>query len=144
IANFTWGGGVLLITWYTFIAYTRFVLDGIILLRHALITILITLWAVRLIVYVYLRYKGTDPRFATWKLQGMYALFINIGYIFIGQFALMIVMSAPPIAINMSSVGGFTLLDALGLVIWCIGYFFEAVSDAQLFQFTSDPANKGK
>lgn len=32
----------------------------------------------------------------------------------------------------------------LGLVIWLIGFFFEAVGDAQLSEFLKNPKNKGK
>src|SRR5437016_290193 len=72
IANFTWGGGVLIVTLYTFLRMSSF------LLQQIVITSLIVLWAVRLIVYVYIRYEGKDPRFTTWKWQGMKALIINI------------------------------------------------------------------
>lgn len=34
-------------------------------------------------------------------------------------------------------------LFAIGLAIWCIGFFFEAVGDYQLDRFIKNPANKG-
>src|SRR5215831_3528174 len=71
VANFTWGGGVLIVTLYTFFRMSNF------LLQQILLTSLITLWAMRLICYVYKRYDGKDPRFTTWKWQGLKSLFIN-------------------------------------------------------------------
>ena len=33
--------------------------------------------------------------------------------------------------------------DRAGIAVWALGFFFEAVGDAQLARFTADPANKG-
>ncbi len=38
----------------------------------------------------------------------------------------------------------FVWLDVLGVFIWVIGFFFEAVGDWQLAQFKADPANKSR
>jgi steroid 5-alpha reductase family enzyme len=35
------------------------------------------------------------------------------------------------------------LLLTSGTALWLIGFFFQAVGDAQLFRFKKDPANKG-
>lgn len=141
IANFTWGGGVLLIALYTFIAVLLF---GATNWRSILITSLTALWAGRILSYVYLRYRGDDPRYQTWKQGGIKALIINCGYIFILQALLMIIMALPVFVVNNFGGGQLTYLDYLGLAIWLIGFYFEAVSDYQLFKFTRDPANKGK
>src|SRR5690606_39808405 len=37
-----------------------------------------------------------------------------------------------------------TLLAIRGVIVWGIGFFFEAVGDWQLARFKADPANKGK
>jgi steroid 5-alpha reductase family enzyme len=37
-----------------------------------------------------------------------------------------------------------TWLDMLGLILWGVGFIFEAVGDWQLAAFKSNPANKGK
>lgn len=137
IANSVWCGGCLLVALYTFI------MQGEFLSRHIVITTMIMLWALRLVIYVYLRYKGNDPRFQTWKQAGIQALIFNIAYIFGAQAFFMAIMSIPIILINISSVSGLQYLDYVGIVMWLIGYFFEAVSDYQLFVFTSNPANKG-
>ena len=139
IANFTWGGGVMLTALFTLLTKANF------FARPLLITALTLIWGTRLALYVYLRYKGNDPRFQTWKHEGgTEALIINLGYIFGLQAFLLVIMSIPSFIINGMSGPGLNLLDLLGLVIWCFGFYFEAVSDYQLFKFTSDPANKGK
>jgi steroid 5-alpha reductase family enzyme len=35
-------------------------------------------------------------------------------------------------------------LDYVAIALWAIGFFFEAVGDAQLSRFKSNPENKGK
>ena len=37
-----------------------------------------------------------------------------------------------------------TILDILGIAVWALGFFFEAVGDYQLTAFKANPANKGK
>jgi steroid 5-alpha reductase family enzyme len=32
----------------------------------------------------------------------------------------------------------------IGFLVWCVGFFFEAVGDAQLARFKRDPGNRGK
>lgn len=37
-----------------------------------------------------------------------------------------------------------SLLSSFGVIIWLIGFFFEAAGDYQLAQFKKDPSNKGR
>lgn len=137
IANSVWCGGCLIIALYTCIMHGQF------LPRHIVITTMIILWVLRLVIYVYLRYKGNDPRFQTWKQAGIQALIFNVAYIFGAQAFFMAIMSVPIILINTSSVPELWSLDYVAIGIWLIGYFFEAISDYQLFIFTSNANNKG-
>lgn len=138
IANFTWGGGVMLVALYTFFVFSAF------LPQQILMTALMVLWAMRLIMYVYLRYTGKDPRFAAWKWQGFKALCINICWVF-GQLIMIAIMSYPVFAVNGNNIPrGITMLDLFGLAIWLCGYCYEAISDYQLFVFMHNPANRGR
>lgn len=40
--------------------------------------------------------------------------------------------------------GTLGIVDVLGLLMWGVGFFFEAVGDYQLRVFKNDPKNKGK
>jgi len=138
VGNFTWGGGVLLVTVYTFLRLSSF------LLQQTIATILIIAWAFRLIAYIYIRYTGNDPRFITWKREGIKAFIINIFWIF-GQIIMIAIMSYPLQLINTyNNPRMLSVFDILGIVIWLCGYYWEAVSDQQLFNFRRDPLNKGK
>lgn len=147
IANFTWGGGVLLLTLLFFIisSHQYYSADMPWLrLRPLMITVLILLWAGRLALYVYLRYKGDDPRYKTWKRSGVTAFLLNFAYIFGLQPAMILIMTVPSYLIIKYSGYDLVLWDYIGLLVWCIGYYWESVSDYQLYRFTRNPANKGK
>jgi steroid 5-alpha reductase family enzyme len=36
------------------------------------------------------------------------------------------------------------MLDLLGVIMWAVGFLFEAVADWQLYRFKAEPENKGK
>lgn len=137
ISNFTWGGGVLIVTLYTFLRMSNF------LLQQIIVTTMICLWSMRLISYVYRRYTGKDPRFTHWKWQGFKALIINSFWIF-GQSIMIGIMSLPIANINTYNIArALSVFDILGIIIWLTGYYWETVSDHQLFKFMRNPANKG-
>ncbi len=137
IANLTWSGGVLLVTLYTFFRMSTY------LPQQILVTRLIVVWAARLIGYAYIRYDGNDPRFVTWKWEGIQTLFINIIWVF-GQLIMIAIMSYPAFLINTYNMPRtLTLFDICGLTIWILGFYLEAASDYQLFIFRKNPVNKG-
>jgi steroid 5-alpha reductase family enzyme len=137
IGNFTWGGGVLIVTLYTFLRVSSF------LLQQIIVTAMICLWSTRLIAYVYHRYTGKDPRFKHWKWQGFKALIINSFWIF-GQSIMIAIMSLPVAEINTYNVPhALSMFDILGVIIWIVGYMYESISDYQLSQFMHKPENKG-
>jgi steroid 5-alpha reductase family enzyme len=140
IGNFTWGGMVLLIAIYTFFAASSY------LPRQILATALIFMWCSRLATYAYLRYrKGADPRFVQWKEQkGALSHLFDFGWIFILNGFMGTVMSAIIITINTQLSGPLNWLDGLAVVLWLIGFYFESVSDYQLYVFRKDPNNKDK
>lgn len=143
IGNFTWGGGCLLLTLYTFFMF------GSYHPRQILITLLIALWCIRLAYYVWLRYKkGADRRYIVWLEQWNYPL---VAFLFSaawviglnGFFAL--IMATPSALVNITpNQTALNLIDFIGIAMWVIGFFFEAVSDYQMYTFKQDPAHKNK
>ncbi len=139
IANFTWGGGVMLTALYTLLT------GGTFFARQILLTVMTLIWGSRLAFYVYLRYRGNDPRFEKWKHEGgAKALIINLGYIFGLQAVLLAIMSVPVFIVNRYSDPGLAVFDFIGLALWLVGFYWESVSDYQLYTFMKDPSHKGK
>jgi steroid 5-alpha reductase family enzyme len=113
---------------------------------HLLITGLIILWGARLALHIYLRNKDKpeDKRYAAmraaWgKWEPLYSFF----QIFMLQGFLMLLVAYPIVLINTSSNLLITPLFIIGLLMWSIGFFFEAVGDYQLTQFLKNATNKG-
>jgi steroid 5-alpha reductase family enzyme len=115
---------------------------------QTLTTILVTLWGSRLSIHVFLRNHGKpeDFRYAQWrKDQGSQWWWISFFKVFLLQGALMWIIAAPLIAVQTNnSVPSFVPLQVIGIVIWFIGFFFEAVGDYQLALFKSDSQHQGK
>ena len=64
--------------------------------------------------------------------------------IFILQGMLALVVASPVVIVNVYRGGYLAFLDYLGLVIWLLGFFIEALGDWQLLRFIKNPENKGK
>jgi steroid 5-alpha reductase family enzyme len=60
------------------------------------------------------------------------------------QSLLAAVVSLPVLVVNATQPTPLTVLSFVGLIIWAVGFYFEAVGDYQLKQFISHPSNKGK
>ncbi len=140
IGNFTWGGMVMLIALYTFFTTSSY------LPRQIVATALIVAWCLRLATYVYLRYRpGADPRYVEWANQkGSLTIIYNFVWIFVLNGFMGLVMAAPIIAINTQLTPKFGWLDGEFILLWLIGFYWESMSDYQLYVFRKDPNNKGK
>lgn len=142
IVDIFWGLGFVAIAWNTF-AHT----DGY-LPRKILVAVLTTIWGYRLALHIFARSlgKGEDPRYAEFrnKVGDRYWL-VSLVTVFSLQGVLLWVISLSVQAAQMPSLPAYVVwTDIVGLVIWTVGFSFEAVGDRQLRQFKADPANKGK
>jgi steroid 5-alpha reductase family enzyme len=140
IADVAWGLGFILMTFCALLLSTDIsVLD-------MLIAGLVTVWGDRLAWHIHQRNKGKDEdyRYAKWR-QDWGAWFYTRSYLQVyllqGIFLFIIVL---PVVFSILSPGAtFTWLSITGLLVWIIGFTFEAVGDAQLATFLKDTANKG-
>jgi steroid 5-alpha reductase family enzyme len=65
--------------------------------------------------------------------------------VFLLQGFLVWLISAPLLAINyFTGENPFGIADVFGILIWLVGFTFEAGGDWQLVRFKNNPANKGK
>ncbi len=141
IVDIFWGLGFILVAVYSLIQAGEST-D----LRKMIVTLLVSIWGVRLSVHIFLRNKGKgeDFRYKAWR--GNWNFFILRSYlqIFMLQGIFMLIISSPVWFINYRSAEPLGIFDTLGLVLFGTGFFMEAVSDHQLSEFRKDPANKGK
>lgn len=115
--------------------------------RKVLVLVLVSAWATRLAIHVATRNagKGEDYRYATWRAQrgdswwwrSLFSVFVLQGLL--GWFIGMSLLAA-----QAGGANAWTLLDAVGVALWAIGFVFEAGGDWQLRRFLADTANKGR
>ena len=143
IVDIFWGTGFVIANWIYFIIAP----DGF-PLRKWLIGILVTIWGLRLSLYILRRNWGKpeDFRYQVWRKEaGTRWWWLSFFRVFLLQGILMWIISAPLLAAQHGVKPAHIIkFDILGVIVWGIGFFFEAVGDLQLSCFKADPANKGK
>lgn len=116
--------------------------------RRLLLLALTALWGLRLGAYLFWRNHGQpeDYRYVAMRRHhGERFPWVSLYTVFALQGAIMWVVSLPvQVAAAAPVPAHWTLLDGLGALLWCLGFFFEAVGDAQLARFKADSANRGK
>ena len=116
--------------------------------RQWLALALVTLWGVRLAAYIFWRNRGggEDYRYRAMRARGGDGWWWTSYFrVFLLQGVLLLIISAPHLVLQASpAVPGWRWSDAVGLGLWLIGFFFEAVGDWQMARFKADPANRGR
>ncbi len=143
IVDIFWGAGFVLVNWLAF-ALTP---NGI-GLRNWLIGALVTVWGLRLSLYIASRNWGQpeDFRYRVWRKEaGESWWWRSFFKVFLLQGVLLWLIAAPLAAAQTSAnPNTLTVLDLLAVPVWLLGFVFEAVGDWQLTQFRANPANRGK
>ena len=110
-------------------------------LRSAIIASLITIWAIRLGSFLFLRVKreGRDNRFNVMKTKFWWFLFTWT----LGGLWVFVTMCAGLAAITSGkNVDLFSHpLDIIGLSLWVVGFVTEVIADNQKSRFRSNPEN---
>lgn len=143
IVDLFWGFGFVLAASFYFLRSDGFEP------RKILILSLAAIWGLRLSIYLAWRNigKGEDFRYREFRKNYGENRYWWISYFqtFLLQGILMWLISAPLLGAQYygqnASLG---ILDFAGVILWLIGFSFEAGGDYQLAVFKSDPANKGK
>lgn len=143
IVDIFWGFGFVVVNaFYVF-------MSGEINPRKILVLILVTVWGLRLGIYLAFRNigKGEDFRYQEFRRKYGPERYWWFSYFqtFLLQGILIMIVSLPLLGISISNhPGTLNLLDYSGIVIWLVGFSFEAGGDFQLSRFKKNPKNKGK
>ena len=141
IADIAWGLGFILMAWSSFLLGENYSQRGI------LVGLLVSVWGIRLASHIFKRNrtKTEDYRYAQWRKDwGKWFYLRSYFQIYLLQGMLLYLIAIPIFIINLYAGVEIGLLDMVGLMIWLIGFGFEAIGDAQLKNFINDPDNKGK
>ncbi len=120
--------------------------NGRIDLHKILMNLLVIVWSLRLSIHILIRNwgRGEDFRYKAWRDTWRYFMLRSFFQIFMLQGIFMLIIAFPVYYVNSASAVNISLSDYLGLVVFLIGFIFEAVGDHQLKVFKKDPENKGK
>ena len=142
IVDIFWGCGFVIIAWVCLLTTPERTP------RALLVTILITVWGLRLALYLFRRNagQGEDYRYAAMRKRiGRYFPFFSLFLVFGFQGVLIWLISFPlQQAITAVQPQSLTALDFAGALLWISGFLFEAVGDWQLTRFKANPANRGQ
>jgi len=137
-----WGVGFIVLAW-TSLVWNR-PSDS----RILLMCVLITVWGLRLSLYLLWRNHGAgeDSRYAAMRAHhGANFWWVSLFTVFLLQGVLLWFISMPIQATAaITSREEWTGLDLAGIVLWTVGFLFESIGDFQLARFKSQPANAGK
>jgi steroid 5-alpha reductase family enzyme len=114
--------------------------------RSVLVLALLSVWALRLSVYITWRNwgHGEDRRYQAIRARNEPNFaFKSLYLVFLLQAVLAWIISLPVHAAIIRG-GGLGALDYAGAALWLSGITFEAGGDWQLARFKADPANRGQ
>jgi steroid 5-alpha reductase family enzyme len=142
IVDIAWGLAFVLVAW------TARLTAGNANPRNTLQVVLVTLWGLRLCLYLLNRNWGKDEdyRYAAMRRRvGPSYAWKSIYLAFGLQGVLVLIVSLPVQAVQgLPSAAPLGFLDAVALAMFAIGFFFEAIGDYQLTRFKANPENDGK
>ena len=117
---------------------------------QSLVLLLVITWGIRLYWHLSARWehnKIEDRRYS--DLRAKYeksfgGLAVNMYVrVYLVQAILAMVISLPVILLNTVDVQQISWISIVGLLVWMIGFYFEAIGDAQLAAFVKNNKKKG-
>jgi steroid 5-alpha reductase family enzyme len=142
IVDIWWGPGFLVLA-----GVYAWTMDGV-EPRRTLVLALVALWALRLAWHIGRRNAGhgEDFRYAQWRREsGTAWWWYSYLKVFLLQAAVAWIVALPLyFAIGASEPARLTPLDVVGVMLFAVGFFFEAAGDAQMRRFRANPAHRGR
>jgi len=141
IVDLFWGMGFVIVN------AVYFYYSGEFYERKILLLILVTLWGLRLSIYLAWRNLGNGEDFRYQEFRRKYGAkrywWVSYFQTFLLQGALIMFVSLPLLGANSQTDShGLNWLDYIGIVVFIIGFAFEAGGDFQLTRFKNNPNNK--
>ena len=116
--------------------------------RTVLMLVLVNVWGLRLAVHIAIRKArapGEDPRYGAMRERhGDRFSLVSLFTVFLFQALVALVVALPVFGAMAGTDPGLGPLAFAGVVLWLVGFIFEAGGDLQLQRFKADPANRGK
>lgn len=116
------------------------------IIRDLFTGILVSVWALRLAIFIFLRNhgKGEDPRYTELKKNWGGKKKVKMLQFFWAQGAAAALFTIPFILTSLNSKKAIHPLEILGALLVIISVFAESSADLSLARFKQNPLNKGK
>ncbi|HEY9118063.1 MAG TPA: DUF1295 domain-containing protein [Roseivirga sp.] len=137
VADIAWGLGFILIA----ISSSNFQGAKLLLLG------LVIIWALRLSIYIGVRNarKSEDFRYQAWREEWGQKFYLrSFLQVFLLQAVLALIVGLPLVIAGTSKELSWHWLHFLAVIIWFMGFYWQALGDYQLARFKANPGNKGK
>jgi len=140
IVDIFWGLGFIVLTAYSLWKADDFDIKKII------VSTMVLIWGLRLTTHIFLRNRGRaeDFRYANWRRTWKFFVLRSFLQVFMLQGFFMLIVVLPVLHINNGKPLDLGMIDIAGMLIFLIGFYFEAMGDYQLTRFRKDPLNNGK
>lgn len=141
VADIAWGLGFMLMAWLSFFYSENSGPRGLI------VAVLVSIWGFRLAWHIYSRNKNKteDYRYLAWRKEwGRLFYLKSYLQVYLLQGFFLFLIAIPIMTFNKNNGLSLGLVDLIGLLVWVIGFYFEARGDAELAYFVKNPKNKGK
>ena len=118
-------------------------------IRQIVLFVMVAIWGLRLSIYLAWRNigKGEDFRYREFRRKFGESNYWWISYFqtFLLQGILMWIISVTLYGVSVSSnETSLNIIDFIGILIWMVGFIFEAGGDFQMAKFKMNLLNKGK
>ncbi len=140
IVDIAWGIGFVLLLWQAFLMHPVFSLGRFCILMC------VTIWGFRLSYHIMKRNskKPEDFRYAAWRKEWGKAFIIrSYLQVFMLQGLLLYIIALAPVVFFLTYQSD-SIYTWIGLIVWMVGFMFEAVGDYQLHIFRKLERNKEK
>jgi steroid 5-alpha reductase family enzyme len=138
VADIAWGLGFIVICFYQLWTQPIHPIS-------ALVYSLVVLWGLRLAIHIGLRSvgKSEDFRYKKWREEwGNTFIVRSYLQVYVLQGFFMVLISLPILIVSTAPPQYFSAFTIIGLAVWLIGFFFEAIGDYQLSVFIKNKKSK--
>lgn len=125
------------------------IMSGDMTSRKIVLLVLVTIWGGRLSIYLFWRNRGKGEDFRYQNFRKKYGekryWWISFFQTFLLQAVLAMIISLPLLGASFGNASeSLSWIDYIAILVWLVGFTFEAGGDYQLARFKDNPENRGK
>ncbi|MFN8316726.1 MAG: DUF1295 domain-containing protein [Chitinophagales bacterium] len=138
VADIAWGLGYVFICIYLFLFQSKAPIS-------VLLYTLVIIWGLRLSIHIYTRNKGKteDFRYKQWREEwGKTFYWRSFLQVFLLQGVILLIIISPIILSSTVLDQNYSLATIIGIVLWTVGFIFQALGDYQLKVFSKQRKSK--